>query len=92
MIQLSGDGISAAQAQEIAALFNQVSAAFGVDVVDVTVRDNEDDDNRVLSQPVIIAISVGAGVAGLVLVLLLSATLAACFVRRNTRRTQGKYR
>lgn len=92
MIQLNGDGISSDQAQEIASLFSDVSGAFGVDVVEVTVMDNEDVDSGQLADIVIIGISIGATVIGLLLIVLLLVSLV-CIMRQFTKgRRRAKYR
>lgn len=92
VIRLSGDGVSSDQAQELASLFGDVSGDLGVDVVEVTVRDNGEVETGELADIVVIGISVGASVLGLLLVVLLSATVV-CVVRRCTyRRQQTKYR
>ena len=91
MIQLSGGGISPDQAQELASLFSDVSGAFGVDVVEVTVMDNEDDDSGELDIGVI-GISIGTTVVGLLLIVLLLVSLV-CIMRQCTKgRRQAKYR
>ena len=72
VIQLSSDSISAAQANELARLLSEGSGAFTLKIVEVTVSD---DDDGVLSGPVIIGIAVGAGVIGLILIILLLACL-----------------
>ena len=94
VIQLSGDSISAAQAQELASLLSDQSSAFTLEIVEVTVSDGDSDDSEaLLSSPAIIGIAVGASVIGLVPIFLLSAILVMCLVNRNGRtRRQEKYR
>ena len=96
VIQLNGDSISAAQAQELASLLSDQSSALTLEIVEVTVSDSgsdSDDDGALLSSPAIIGIAVGASVLGLVLIILLSAVLVVCVVSRNGQtRRQEKYR
>ena len=94
VIQLNGDGISSAQAQELANLLSDQSSSLTLEIVEVTVSDSgSDDDGEILSSPAVIGIAVGASVVGLVLILLLSAILVACIVNRNRRiHRQDKYR
>ena len=85
MIQLSSDGISAAQAQELANLLSDQSSTLTLEIVEVTVSDDDDGDDSgaALSSPAIIGIAVGASVVGLILILLLSAILVVCIVNRS---------
>lgn len=96
VIQLNGDSISAAQAQELASLLSDQSSALTLEIVEVTVSDSgsdSDDDGALLSSPAIIGIAVGASVLGLVLIILLSAVLVVCVVSRNGQTCrQEKYR
>ena len=90
---MSGDGISAAQAQELASLFSGQSSAFTLEVVEVTVSDTDASDSEALSSPAIIGIAVGASVVGLIVTLLLSVILVMCITNRGRQtRSQDKYR
>jgi uncharacterized protein (DUF2062 family) len=66
-----------------------------LEIVEVNVRESESDDSGapLLSTPAIIGVAVGAGVIGLVLIILLSAILVVCVMNKNRRtRRQDKYR
>ncbi len=93
VIQLNGDSISAAQAQELASLLSDQSSAFTLEIVEVNVSESDDSGTPLLSTPAIIGVAVGAGVIGLVLIILLSAILVVCITNKNRRtRHQDKYR
>ena len=93
VIQLSSDGISAAQAQELANLLSDQSSALSLEIVEVTVSDDDGDGSGALSSTAIIGIAVGASVIGLTLILLLSAILVVCIVNKSRQnRSQEKYR
>ena len=92
VIQLSGDSISSAQAEELANLLSEESGSFTLEIVEVTVSDEDDTEAKVLSDPVIIGIAVGASVIGLILVLLLTAILVMCVVNRRSKYKHNKYR
>ena len=87
---MSSDGISSAQAEELANLLSEQSGAFTLEIIEVTaVSDESDSDSVVLSTPAIIGIAVGGSVIVLVLVVLLSGIFVMCM---KNRRVDRKYR
>lgn len=93
VIQLSSDGISAAQAEELANLLSEESGTFTLEIVEVTVvSDESGSDSDVLSKPAIIGIAVGSSVFILVLIILLSAILVMCMKNKSMNHKQDTYR
>ena len=89
ILEVSSDGISPAQAEELANLLSEQSGAFTLEIIEVTaVSDESDSDSGGLSTPAIIGIAVGGSVIALFLVVLLSAVLVMCM---KNRRVDRKY-